>query len=85
MIRFRFYAIRSRQTAKLSTSLGRVSHGLVETTRWEFGVGKGGWKRRLRKLDERVEVKTLWLGPWARYTLRFESTRANADLLWERL
>ncbi len=55
MMHFHFYIIQSKQTKTLSQGFGS-SPGFVTLKRIEWGIGKGRWKREVRRTAEALEM-----------------------------
>jgi hypothetical protein len=78
----------SRTRTSLSTRLGgRIDEGKVSSRRWEWGFGKGQWKRRLKK-----EARTLGMEGRARaiyfligafYRIDYTGTQNTTNILYE--
>lgn len=78
--------IYTKQHKSLETYLGRHDEGCVRVKRWEWGVGKGQWKRlvnaAVRDADMRGRVYTRYFIIGSRYTGTLSGTSAQADALF---
>lgn len=80
--------LRSKWNTSLSKHIGVGSDvGVVKSTRTEWGIGKGQWKRQARAaakhLGMRGEVRAFYFVIGSRYWLEYEGTSAQAQLLYE--
>ena len=85
----RFWAslIYSRWGTSITTRRGPgVDEGRVKGERWEWGIGKGQWKRQAKKaaqvFDMKGRVKTVYFGVGAHYRLEYTGTKSAAELLY---
>ena len=84
------YAIIHRQHSSKRTSTGYSgSHGEVKAQRWEWGIGKGRWKRQARKaaqvFDMEGHVRVVFFGIGSYYRLNYTGTARAADLLYDEI
>jgi hypothetical protein len=82
------HALYSRWNTSLTTQVGYSgSKGGVEGHRWEWGVGKGAWKRRAnsiakeRGMDGRVRAVWFILGSY--YYWDITGTAGDARVLYD--
>lgn len=77
----RVYAIRSEQTKTMRTFYGGSGEGTVERTEW--GIGKGNWKRDVRKaaklLHLQGQVRVVYFLIGSRYTLKYTGAKHNIE------
>jgi hypothetical protein len=76
----RVYAIRSEQTKIMNTYGGA---GDVSVERMEWGIGKGIWKRDVRKaaklLHLQGQVRVTYFLVGSRYTLKYTGSKNNIE------
>ena len=80
--------VRSRTRTSLSTRLGgRIDEGKVKARRWEWGFGKGQWKRRAkrdaRELDMDGSARAIYFLVGAFYRVEYTGSKHTANLLYE--
>lgn len=80
--------IYSKQRANLSTRLGPgVNRGRVQARRWEWGIGKGQWKRAAkraaRELGMEGQTRAIYLVVVSRYSVKYDGTKYAANQLYE--
>lgn len=79
----------SRHRTSLSTRSGAgVNEGTVKGTRWEWGIGKGQWKRAVkraaRELGMEGHTRATYLLVCSRYRIGYNG-KAAASQLYESL
>lgn len=82
--------IYSRHRASLCTRSGAgVDEGHVKGTRWEWGIGKGQWKRAVKKAARELgmegHTRATYLLVGSRYTVKYDGTKTAASQLYESL
>lgn len=82
------WAIISRQRKALSTRLGySVDSGQMHGHRWEWGVGKGRWKRALKKDAQALgcagHCRAIYFVVGSYYTFKYTGTGRAINALYE--
>lgn len=77
-----------KQRANLSTRLGPgFDEGRVQAKRWEWGIGKGQWKRAVkgaaRELGMEGQTRAIYLVVVSRYSVKYDGTKYTANQLYE--
>lgn len=82
--------IYSRHHVSLETRYGSFDdYGRIRGSRWEWGIGKGQWKRRVKKaaqvfgMEGHAYAGYFIIGSY--YRLDYEGTRRGAELLYEEI
>lgn len=76
------YAIitRARWTRTVTNARGKITG-----VRWEWGIGKGAWKRRLRREFPGIQIRPLYFLVGTRYTLSASGSKTSIDRVWKQL